>query len=321
MNRRIAACLLFALLLAAGCASTGRTPQPSDGLPEWVNNPARACGQGMLCAVGSGSTLSAASADARAGLAKIFQARVRSSYSLAITQRNAHMAENVRLAMEEQTDQLVRLSQIKLTARDGETFYSLAALDREVNARLVKSQIDVLDARMSALARDDSAASLRRLENMFEQRQMLNAKHTVLTGESIPDVVDFATVYRDKKAGQAGAPILLRSTYNRAASRALNNTIRGVLMQHGYVFAGSADAGFVQVTATLDSTRQPMNIRDLVRYRFIFTLRARDQSTSQWTIVMETSFDETAVDRNQAFSYALGTLREYLEENIDQLTF
>ena len=56
--------------------------------PEWTKSPDAACTKNEICAVGIGSGLNSAKANARNELAKIFETQIKSSFETILLQNN-----------------------------------------------------------------------------------------------------------------------------------------------------------------------------------------------------------------------------------------
>lgn len=174
--------------------------QIKTGKPEWINNPYAVCAKEELCAVGVGSGLNSAKADARSGLAKVFEARIKSSFESTLNQNDDETTSKIRDYVSESSDVLLNAVEIKETFDTPTDVYALAVLNKPAAARITQEEIDDLDQKMKALLQEDSPAAAVRLEKLYEQRRGLNQRHIVLTGSPVIEEVTYEQVYGNKKA-------------------------------------------------------------------------------------------------------------------------
>lgn len=137
--------------------------------PAWINNPYAVCAKEELCAVGVGSGLNGAKADARSGLAKVFEARIKSSFESALNQNDDETTSKIRDYVSESSDVLLNAVEIKETFDTPTDIYALAVLNKPVAARITQEEIDDLDQKMTALLQEDSPAAAVRLENCMNK--------------------------------------------------------------------------------------------------------------------------------------------------------
>ncbi|MBR1778168.1 MAG: LPP20 family lipoprotein [Alphaproteobacteria bacterium] len=308
----------FALMLALqGCASA-ETKSAAGSKPKWINDPYAVCTAEEMCAVGKGITLNRAKADARGGLAKVFEARIKSSFETTLKQDNDDVSSTARDYVSEQSDVILQAVEIKETYEAPSEIFALAVLNKPVAARITKQDIDDLDQKMLALLKEDTPAAAVRLEKLYEERRGLNQRYIVLTGKPAMEEVTYDQVYGNKKARIGKRHIFL--TVQGKANPSFDQAVRSVLKKNGYTFANSETADTPRVIISLQAEEQYANIKGFVKYAYHFTMKAPDKK-GQMIDVLAATFEETGRNQNQAFSNALEALKAYIKENILNLNF
>lgn len=312
MIKRIFLTVLF-LMTAAQTQAKSKQEKP-----EWINNPYAVCAKEELCAVGVGSGLNSAKADARSGLAKVFEARIKSSFESTLDQNDDETTSKIRDYVSESSDVLLNAVEIKETFDTPTDVYALAVLNKPAAARITQEEIDDLDQKMKALLQEDSPAAAVRLEKLYEQRRGLNQRHIVLTGSPVIEEVTYEQVYGNKKA-RIGKRHIFLSVAGKP-DKAFDQTVRGVLKENGYTFADEADGRTPRVIISLQPEKQYSNIDGFVKYAYHFTMKAPDKK-GKTIDVLATTLMETGRNERQAFSNALESLKAYLNENVLNLNF
>ena len=312
MIKRIFLTMLF-LMTAAQAQAKSKQEKP-----EWINNPYAVCAKEELCAVGVGSGLNSAKADARSGLAKVFEARIKSSFESTLDQNDDETTSKIRDYVSESSDVLLNAVEIKETFDTPTDVYALAVLNKPAAARITQEEIDDLDQKMKALLQEDSPAAAVRLEKLYEQRRGLNQRHIVLTGSPVIEEVTYEQVYGNKKA-RIGKRHIFLSVAGKP-DKAFDQTVRGVLKENGYTFADEADGRTPRVIISLQPEKQYSNIDGFVKYAYHFTMKAPDKK-GKTIDVLATTLMETGRNERQAFSNALESLKAYLNENVLNLNF
>lgn len=304
-----------AVVLGLTACASART---ADQKPEWINDPYAVCAKDELCAVGTGARPASAEASARAGLAKVFEARIKSTFESEERQDDAGSYSKARDYVSETADVLLNAVEIRKTHTDGADVYALAVLNKPVAARMTREEIYDTDRKMTALLNEDSPAAALKLEKMYEQRRGLNQRYIVLTGSPMAETVTYDQVYGNKKARVGKHKIFL--TVEGKAAKSFDQAVRGVLKENGYTFAGYASEQTPKVVVSLQSERRFLKIEGFVKYDFHFTMKAPDK-TGAVVEVLAATFTESGLSEKQAYAQALESLKAYLNENILNLSF
>jgi ribosomal protein L31E len=172
--------LIYVAIFLASCSSSGSTTNTSasnNSIPEWVLNPASEYNeQKYLLAVGSGSTLNEARADAFANLSQIFQVDVDAEQNVntqtidqninnqVYSRSTSELLNNIRLG----TDQELMNTTVLDSEIDANgTYYALAGMDRAETSRVYQQEISNNNTRISELKTNAEA------ENNTLQKLML----------------------------------------------------------------------------------------------------------------------------------------------------
>ncbi len=306
----------FFFLFALTACAADKTVKTE--LPAWVNSPYASCSADELCAVGTASNFALAKADARNGLAKVFQARIKSSFESDTRVKNDDVSSEMRDFVSETSDVMLNATEIRETFKDNGKFYALATLDKNKAARITREEIDDLDEKMTALLQDESPAAAVRLEKLYEKRRGLNQRYITLAGESIPESVSYDQVYGNKKARVGKRHVYLSP---KAGSKpSFVQTVRGVMTENGYTFATVPTEKTPVVHVSMTAERQFLKVDGFVKYDYHFVLSAPDKNGVD-VERLATTFTESGLNENQAYSKAILSLKDYLKENILNLYF
>ena len=306
----------FFFLFALTACAADKTVKTE--LPAWVNSPYASCSADELCAVGTASNFALAKADARNGLAKVFQARIKSSFESDTRVKNDDVSSEMRDFVSETSDVMLNATEIRETFKDNGKFYALATLDKNKAARITREEIDDLDEKMTALLQDESPAAAVRLEKLYEKRRGLNQRYITLAGESIPESVGYDQVYGNKKARVGKRHVYLSP---KAGSKpSFVQTVRGVMTENGYTFATVPTEKTPVVHVSMTAERQFLKVDGFVKYDYHFVLSAPDKNGVD-VERLATTFTESGLNENQAYSKAILSLKDYQKENILNLYF
>ena len=303
----------FAAFLSVSCAHA--TAQKNER-PAWVDNPYKVCSADQMCAVGVGSRLKMARADARSGIAKIFESKIQSSFSSDLSSKNDEITQNVRERLDVETDMLIDAVEIKETYETPTDFYALAVLNKNTAVEKTIRELTLLDNQMRALTSDDTPASAVRMEELYFKRNGINQRYIVLTGKSYPETVTYDDVAKAKKNRIGKRHIFLKVD----ASPVLESAVKQVLTQNGYTFAKNRTRETPFVTVSIVAERAHLNVEGFVKYVYHLTLSGPDKKGTAVEL-LSTSFDGSGRNEKQAAASIADEVKEYLAENILKLSF
>ncbi len=306
--------IVFCLLLLVSPAYA----KSKEVKPEWLNDPYSVCAKEELCAVGMGSGLNSAKADARRGLSKVFETRVKSSYEESLSQSGEETQSKIKDFVSESSDVMLQAVEIKQTYETKTDVYALAVLNKTIASRMTKEEMEGLDEKMLALLKDDSPASAVQIEKLYEQRRTLNQRYIVLAGNGLEEEVTYDQVYANKKAKVGKRHLYMDKS--EKLKPALYQTVQNVMKENGFTFAQKQEKDTPKVVLSFVEEPQYMKVEGFVKYSYHFTMKAPDKK-GKMIEFLSTTITETGRNQEQTFSSALESLKVYLNENIMNLNF
>ncbi len=297
--------LTLCALGLSGCATA------KDQKPEWINSPQKACAENEFCAVGNGFNLKFANADARSAIAKIFEAKISSSFKTSTSQRDSETSSRLKDSVAEDVDMVLKKVEIKETYNQGADFYALAVLNKDDAAELLAEEIADIDSKMEAYLADNTPSSARKLERLYEQRRVLNQQYQILTGDTVMESVDYEQVYKNRKAKIGQQKLFLQVEAQN--KNMVANAVKSVLQEQGYTFI-ERPQGAETLSIRITSEEMPFSLKGMVKFVYFVSLRNHAAIN-----VLETKFEETGINEKQAFSAAMESLKKYIAENIMEL--
>ena len=311
--KKIKACALTLGLICASFAVQAKEVKQ----PEWVNNPTSICQEDEFCSVGIGSSEKKADADASSGIAKIFEAKVKASFSSTTESKDDEVSSAVSSSVSENVNATVSNMEIKERFQKGNTFYSFAVLNKERSAKMVREQIGDIDERMEMLLTEDTAMSAARLEKLYEKRLGLNQQHIVLAGRGIPSTVSYSDVFKNKKAKTGGKDFYLFVTGTK--NKSLEKSVKSLLLKNGFTFVKNREGSRV-LTLSVSKSQEPFAIPEMVKYEYTISMRIKN-ADGKTTELLEEAFEGTGLNEKQAFDEAVREFEKYLKEHLEELEF
>ena len=302
---RFFAVLAPALLISAAAMSKK---------PAWVEAPVKYCSPTEVCAVGSGDTPAKAKAEARSGIMKWFKSEIKSSAEFSESSRNDSLSNSASTEAWEGTKGILEGVEIKENFDEAGEYYSLASLDKTAAAAAIKLKIAQLDDKMKTLLADDSKRSARMLEDYYKSREELNAQHLFISGATVPEVITYDQVFKNKNAKIAkniGYYIDMRPSENSASALAI---FREALIAHGNKISPNEASADRKCTGSLDAVEQHINIAGFVKYQFVLKLDCMEDGKAVGSV----SATETTTGRSQkhALESALPQLKAAAQEGL-----
>lgn len=151
MNKKLNLLSFLSILFLAGCGSSQSASSGSNGIPNWVNNPASEFNeQKYLMAVGSGSTLNEARGDAFASLSQIFQMDIdateqvtsefidRNINNQLYSESTSQLLNNIKIGTNQE---LMNTTILTSEVDNYGTYHALAGMDRAESSRIYNQEI------------------------------------------------------------------------------------------------------------------------------------------------------------------------------------
>ncbi len=211
-------------------------------LPTWVENTSKECRSTQLCAVGMGTSVNTASADARANLAKIFQTKVYSKFTSVISSDSKNDEMNSSLENQETVEGDLSGVEIAKVHATADAVYALAVLSKTKLAEETKQKIETLDKESKELINDNTLRSARVLEKNYEARRPLEEKYLFLTKQKVPEVISFAKIKAALDAALKGILICLVVETVEFDEKKFEQMIHSALTKNKYKVAKNSNA-------------------------------------------------------------------------------
>lgn len=290
-----------------------------DDAPTWVKNPQKSCKKHQFCTVGSAAGVKLAEADARAGIAKIFETKISSKFTQSISSQNDQVNQNMSEEIKEEVNDTIKGIEIKDSYEGKLDVYVLAVLDKKKAAKGYKKEIEQIDEKMKVLVDDTSARSVRKAMKMYLKRETLNARYQFLSGRSIKSAVSYEKIFKKSKAAVKGVKIFV--SIREDEPKEIEALVVASLTEMGYkVFRGQKykDRGTHQVTGEFIPEKQFMKVEGWEKYKFILNLyganaKGAKSGSLQFNTVMQ------GRSLKDSLAKAMPKVKEYLKENISDL--
>ncbi|MDR1952844.1 MAG: LPP20 family lipoprotein [Elusimicrobiota bacterium] len=313
-NKFIAALFCFVLFFSAVNLSYGQAGA------DWINDPegAGVVSSKDIYAVGEGTSLSAAQADARAGILKVFETNIDSRFSGSLS-GNVD-GESQRLSKEEiqETSKgIVKGITISKTYQGGGKFYALAILDKQKTINELAYDIENLDAKMQILLEAADPATINQLKKMHAQRDDMNRKYLFLTGKSIPATISAKDIDDvSKKVQPLSFYLAFTEGYSKGITPLRNNLTR-LILNHGFTIANNITTADRALTIWITLEQDDINVTGFEKWTTTF--RIENKSGSKSIGVVSQEYSETGRSIDQCFNKSLAKFQQYLTQNYENL--
>lgn len=306
---RISAFFLLGLLTQAAWSQN----------PAWVNNPQRECPDNFLCSVGEAAGRSQAKAQARAGIAKIFQTEIKSKFTEVVFANDNLSEQSMSATTEEMTDMTLEGVEILKFHEDKLGYYALAGLNKRKLAANYRTKLDEIDQELSSLWQGGQVGDLMKMGPLMAKRSLYYDRIAFLTGLKVPLPISFKA-YLSKKKGLFNK-VTIKIGDELDMPKELREVIAKELSQLGFnLNTGGSSSGpsthFLK--GKLETKKEYLNVEGFERHRFNLILKAFDKNQKETGFL---KFETVDTGRNfeQTFEKAMNSISEYLNKNIHVL--
>lgn len=289
----------------------------AESKPKWISDTTKEkqCKKKSLCAVGTGPSINFAKRDARAAIAKIFEAKIVSKF----TSKLSNSGEEATEELEESTNAALSGVEIVKTYEGKTDVYALASINKSKAAKGFQNEIKNLDKKMKVLVEDSaSSKSSRTLEKYYMQRELLNKRYEFLKGRSIPEEVTYDQVFQSKKAL---SNLIVHVYLDESEPKEIEGKLVALLSDSGM----RVTTGQVRnrestniVTGSLVADKQYMKIEGFEKYKFVLKVAAKSLDRVETGNLTHTVIT-TGRNYSQNYDKALPQLKEFLNNSIDNL--
>ena len=206
-------------------------------------------------------------------MASIFELKVSSSLKLyeaelkgqSITQ----MENDVSMTVSQTVDQVLRGAEIRDRFEQNGAYFSLAVLDKYKASNLLRSQIAKIDSELEFLMQQGHKSSFPKALMLFEKRNRLEARNTVLTSISTPSKYTSQDVLNLRYANKSLNKVKI--TFNEQTPLTLRAKLEEVLLGSGFEVTAT-DAINYKLEVSFEANPEYLKVEGFEKYRF--SLRA-----------------------------------------------
>ncbi|HLE09940.1 MAG: hypothetical protein A2504_02985 [Bdellovibrionales bacterium RIFOXYD12_FULL_39_22] len=282
--------------------------------PGWVKAPDKNCKSSQLCAVGVGDGRSLAEADARSGIAKIFETKIKATFTQNTSSNNNDVSTNMSEEIMEEVNQSIEGIEIKDTYESKTEFFALAILDKNKASLGFRTKIKELDDKIKTFIADNSAKSIRLAGKHLQTREQLNYRLQFLSGSGIPAPVSYDEIFKKKKASTAG--VILAIKIEAPEPNEIEALVTTLLSEMGYkVVKSEGETATHTVSGKFTSEKQFLNVEGFEKHKFVLHIIAANKKGEKSGSI-DYSLVRTGRDYVQALENSLPLFRDYLNENL-----
>lgn len=282
-------------------------------LPNWVLKPQKNCEKNEICAVGSGNNLNAAKSDAKSGIQKTFETQIKSNFNSKLSSSNNEVSDYASESVQEHAEGILNGVEITETYEEKGKFYAFAVLNKDTYAQSLKSDIEKLDKKLKIVL-SDKTFSRSKAKKFYAERETLNKRYLFLTGKEILERTSYSELFKKKNISQS------ESFYIdiKEEDNSLTSYISELLTQdyNARIVSSKSEAKNI-LKGSIAFKREFLNVRGFEKYSATLKLESRKNNSTINAIHVKVT--ETGVDRDQIYSKCIDSLKESINEKIDDL--
>lgn len=312
----------FFLFLLSSCSSMKGTQSKSEVTPDdgaWIYEVEKGCPVEMLCASAGGKDQEEADTNAKKSLASIFETKINAQFRFVknyIDNKDlSEVRESVIDEVNTQVDQVLKGAEIiKRFEKDG-LIFSLVALDKNKSSQLLRQELTRIDDEMTHYFHLRNRIYLKKLVKLYNQREILNEKLTLISNQSIARKVTFSEINDLKYDEQTKLKIFLKMS--ESVPRILFVKVKNALTDIGHEIV-SSDAGDVEISVDFKKKEEFLNVKGFKKYSYSLSLESYKKSKQK---VGGFSLDYVANGRDDknAFLKVRNKFLKEIDENLDKL--
>ena len=285
--------------------------------PEWINNPDSVCPKDSICVVGNGTTPNSAKTDARNGILKFFETNVSAKFSSSLSTDEITLNSTKEEFLAEETEGILKGVKIQESFDDGKECYALAALDKKITAKELKSDIQKADSKMKLLVAENNIKYAKQLENLYIKRDLLNKKYLVLTGNMIPEEVSYEDIFQSRKNASETSLVYYLEPVEGYASQ-VSDILSNILIDNGAKVANNARSANRIATVSITKTDLFLNVNGFIKQMYSLKIETVDSNGEVQSNLFE-EFTKTGRSEAQIKEIVNMNIKDYINTNIEQL--
>ncbi|GAB4010928.1 MAG: hypothetical protein Fur0010_04420 [Bdellovibrio sp.] len=293
-------------------------------MPEWIANPGENCPALKLCAVGEANGMMQAESKAREELAKIFSTQV-SSTTIVTTESTSQTKLDVVTGdvkqeldgrIKEVTNQVLEGVEIQKVWHGPESVFALAALDKKKVADKLALEMDTLDKEISSLYARGRRADIAKAIKMMKTRSALNQRYLFLLNVKYPGPIAL-TQLLSKRRELGIQDVRVELEFKSFDQR---NEIKDILTTQliGTDYKVVKTNGRFKIRANVSTEKEYLNVEGFEKHRFQLAITSFNLKNEK---IGALDFSVSAIGRDfkQSYEEALGAIRNYIENHLDEL--
>ncbi|MBF0359983.1 MAG: LPP20 family lipoprotein [Oligoflexia bacterium] len=307
--------------------------------PSWINNPLEACDNVReLCAVGEGTGVMMAEANARKAVALIFESKIQSktNYSKFVSENrvgggaeasDAKVDESYSSQLQEITDTILNGVVIAKKFEDQNAYYAYAVLDKTKMINDLKKKMDTIDEKMQVILKQKGRGAYKELLKLSDIREEINLRYQFLRGKENPKVVTFEMI--KKKKEEQSKDIFVEILFDKKAEgfKDLTALITKLLVENDYKIVKSKDkdkdkevsANTLRLNGKFELEEQFLKVEGFKRFKFHLVLNFQNTKGEKIHVTEHSVFEEGRTSE-QCYEKGILDLRDFLKKEWEILT-
>lgn len=311
----------FILAFTSACSTTKTVKETKDltpeGEPQWLYEPSQECTAIEMCASGQGEDMEEADAHARKSLAGVFETKINSEFQVTkhslSNQEVEELEEKVSDMINEQVNTIIKGVYIKHHFQKGDIFFSHAALDKNKVSRVLREELSRIDSELTHYYSLKNKLYVKKLNILFNEREVLNEKLAIVNGAGVPRKVSFDDINNLKYINMDSAiSLIARGDIPSVLEKKLNETFNSV----GYRIVD--DKSDYNIYMEYSSKEEYLNVKGFKKYTYELSLDARNATGKQVGSFIVTKISNGRSETD-AFSKVRNAVINEVTNNIEKL--
>lgn len=289
--------------------------------PEWMEDTSKVCKKSELCAVGSGISLSMAKVNATSAIAKIFETKIKASFTTETTFEDGKEKNWGNERVEEVTEMALNGISHPYSYNGKEFYYSLAKVRKSKLARVFQKEMDQLEDKMRGLLNNNRTGALFELENLYKSWETLSKRYMFLTGIDKSAPISYGQILKRKK--DAASNVIIHLYLDEKKPAQITPHLESILTQIGYTIAKgevmSNEATHLLI-GKLKWQQEFLKVKGFEKYKFVFSLDAKNRRHMQ-SGKLNFELSETGRNFEQAYQKVVGKIKKNIENELHKISF
>jgi hypothetical protein len=265
----------------------------------------------MICASAEGATFAEADARAQKALAGIFEMRVKGEFRFSkhsfSGDEQSEMQEYVEDEISKKIDLVLKGAKITERFKKDGLKFSLASLDKQATKSLLTQEIRGVNDKLKHFYGLKSKLYVKKLNILYNERELLNEKLIIVDESGIPSPVKFAA------GGGSKLKLEMQNTVPESLQEKLSEIFTGV----GYKITKKKDQDY-SIKVDFSENEEFLNVRGFKKFTFEMNLFAQAKSGKKIGSYM-VSLVSNGRNKDDAFLKIRRKFVNQLESNIDKL--